>query len=394
MLNKIIRKIIPRQIKGYSLGIHISVLVLSLFGLLMVMSANVGVNTNTRDLLPVLIKETAFVVVSYIMMLHVSRHFKLDLVKKYAVPLIAITIVFLLVPLGFRNVGGAHAWIRFGGITIQPSEFTKVIMILIFAVYLGDRKYNPKAKASDLLAVPIGFLLLSAFIITVLQKDLGSAAVLMLMMIFVFMIPMNKTIRKVQNWTLVLYTFGFAAVIYLSTSSGIELLSKFGLKPYMMKRFATVADPFYDKVVYGYHIFRGFVSFTNGGLFGQGLGSSLGKHGFIPEARTDFILAVIVEELGMFGLSIILLFYGLILYSLLKHAFSMKYEKDKMVLVGVAAYLMVHFLFNVGGITALIPLTGVPLLLISSGASSKIAFMMAIGIAQATIAKGTKVKHT
>lgn len=390
MLNKIIRKIIPKQIKGYSLGIHLSVIALSIFGLIMVMSANVGIETTTEDLLPVFIKELAFMVVSYILMLHASRHFRLAWVKKYAIPIIVVTIIMLLIPLGFKNVGGAYAWIRFKGITIQPSEFAKVVMILIFAVYLGDRHYQKSTTWYELAGVPLLFLGASIFIIMFLQNDLGSAAVMLLMIFFVAMVPTNKALNRLQLFGMIAVVLGVVGVVFVSSSGGVKILESLGLPPYMLKRFLTVSDPFHDKVDSGYHVFNGFVSFVNGGFFGKGLGLSLGKHGYIPEARTDFILAVIVEELGMFGLFFILLFYGIILVSLLKNAAAIKMERDKMILVGVAAYLLVHFLFNVGGITALIPLTGVPLLLISSGASSKISFMIAIGIAQATIAKGEK----
>ena len=392
MLNNIIRKIIPKQIKGYSLGIHISVIILSIFGVLMVLSANAGIGATGKDLLIVFIKELGFTIVSYIFMLHAARRFNFKIAKKHALTLIGITLFMLIVPLGFGSVGGAYAWIKLPGMTIQPSEFAKIIMILIFAVYLGDRQYNPKMKAVELVGVPFLFLFSSVAIIFLLQKDLGSAAVMLFMTFFVFMVPVNKTITKVQTITMILFLLGFISVIFLSTPTGIHFLENINMPSYMYKRFLTVSDPFTDTFQSTYHVFNGFVSFVSGGLGGRGLGSSLGKHGYIPEARTDFILAVIVEELGMFGLGIILFFYGVILFALIRNAFKMKYERDRMILLGVAAYLMVHFLFNVGGITALIPLTGVPLLLISSGTSSKLSFMIAIGIAQSTIAKGPKVK--
>lgn len=391
MLNKIMRKIVPKQIKGYSLGIHISVIFLSLFGLVMVLSANGGVNVTSLDLLPIFIKESIFIVVSYLLMVHVSRQFDFKLVKRFVVPLMIITIFFNVITLLFGPVGGAYAWIKLPGMTIQPSEFTKVVMILVFACYLGDRVDRKETKWYEIAGMPIAFVTANAAIITLLQKDLGSAAVLMFMAFVIFVIPQNKSLTKVQFWATVVFVGGFILVVFFSTPTGIVFLKQIGLKEYMYARFQTVSDPFFDVVDRGYHIFNGFISFIGGGWFGKGLGSSLGKHGFIPEARTDFILAIIVEELGMLGLAFILVPYGIILYSLIKNAMQMRYEKDKIIIMGAATYLMVHFLFNVGGITALIPLTGVPLLLISSGASSKIAFLIIIGIAQSTIAKAPRV---
>lgn len=393
MLNKIIRKIIPRNVKGYSIGIHLSVIFLSLFGFLMVISANGGTGVTPESLLPVVFKEGIFVIVSYLIMIHVASRFNYKFVKRNIIGIMVITVIMNIVPLFFSDVGGAKAWIRLPGLTIQPSEFTKVIMILVFTSFLADRRYNPKLKSYELAGIPVLFLLTNFIIIALLQSDLGSAVVLLFMIFFVAIIPQNRNLSKIQFWVTVLVIGGFIGIVLLSTPAGVKILGKVGIKPYMLGRFLTVSDPFFDRTGDGYHIFNGFISFVSGGWFGKGLGASVGKHGFIPEARTDFILAIIVEELGMFGLVFILLFYGIILYSLLKNANRMKYEKDKMILIGVAAYLMVHFLFNVGGITALIPLTGVPLLLISSGASSKISFLIAIGIAQSTIAKGAKVKR-
>lgn len=391
MLNKIVRFIAPKQIKGYSLGIHISVIFLSLFGLMMVLSANGGLNTTSMDLLFVFIKESVFIVVSYLLMVHVSRQFNFKTIKKFIVPLMIGMVLFNFVPLFFGDVGGAKAWIRLPGMTIQPSEFTKVVMVLAFACFLGDRDERQNVKGYELAGVPLAFVGVNAFIIIFLQKDLGSAAVLIFMALCILMIPQNKNLNRLQFWVLIFFILGFIGVIVLSTPAGVTILEKVGLKDYMVGRFKTVADPFYDITGRGYHVYNGFIAFTSGGWFGKGLGSSLGKHGFIPEARTDFILAIIVEELGMFGLLAVLIPYGIILYSLIKNALKMKYDKDRMILMGAATYLMVHFLFNVGGITALIPLTGVPLLLISSGASSKFAFLIIIGIAQATIAKAPRV---
>lgn len=392
MLNKLFKKILPKQIKGYSLGIHISVIILSLYGFIMVLSANGGLNMTGKALLPIAIKEGIFVVVSYIIMIHASRLFNLNFVKRWINHIMLFTIFMNIVPLGFNTAGGAKAWIRLPGMTIQPSEFTKVIMILVLAVYLGDRANRKDQKWYELAATPLAFLMINVFIITLLQKDLGSAAVLFFMSFLVFVIPENKSLSRIQLIATITFIAGFLLVVYISTPSGIRFLNSVHLPEYMIARFRVVADPFYDITHRGYHVFNGFISFTSGGWFGKGLGMSLGKHGFIPEARTDFILAIIVEELGMLGLFILLFFYGIILFSLIKNAFEMKYEKDKMILMGVAAYLMVHFLFNVGGITALIPLTGVPLLLISSGASSKISFLIAIGIAQSTIAKAPRYR--
>ena len=108
---------------------------------------------------------------------------------------------------------------------------------------------------------------------------------------------------------------------------------------------------------------------------------------YLPEATTDYILPIIVEELGIFGFLFIVLLYGVILYRLFYYAFKAKSEGYKVILIGTAMYLSVHFLLNVGGVSGLIPLTGVPLLFISSGSSSLLSVCIAIGISQAVISR-------
>ena len=129
-------------------------------------------------------------------------------------------------------------------------------------------------------------------------------------------------------------------------------------------------------------------AFVSGGLFGVGYGKGFLKFSFIFASESDSILAIIVEELGfVFGFMPIVILYGIIIFQLMKYTFLVKSEKDKAILVGTIAYIFIHFLFNVGGVTAFIPLTGVPLLFISAGGSSRMAIMLAIGLSQNVIAR-------
>ncbi|NLY63277.1 MAG: FtsW/RodA/SpoVE family cell cycle protein, partial [Erysipelothrix sp.] len=137
----------------------------------------------------------------------------------------------------------------------------------------------------------------------------------------------------------------------------------------------------------GYQLSGSLIAFSRGGLFGTGLGQSVQKYGYLPEVRTDFILPLIAEELGFFGITILLLAYGLLMYRILHYAMRVKSEKDKMILMGTVFYLFIHVLLNVGGVSGSIPLTGVPLLLISSGGSSTMSIMLMIGISQSIIAR-------
>ena len=128
-----------------------------------------------------------------------------------------------------------------------------------------------------------------------------------------------------------------------------------------------------------------YMEIGSGGLFGRGIGGSLRKYGYLTQADNDYILAVIIEETGIFGLGILSLLYGLLIYRFFYYAFKTNEFTYKTVLVGSSAYLFIHFVLNVGGVSGLIPSTGVPLLFISSGGSSLMAAFITIGLCQQCI---------
>ena len=129
---------------------------------------------------------------------------------------------------------------------------------------------------------------------------------------------------------------------------------------------------------------------SEGGLKGKGIGNSTRKYMNFPEANNDFILAIIIEECGFIGFLFLLALYGFIIYRLFYYARRIKSESARIILVGTAMYFFLHIFLNVGGVTGLIPLTGVPLLMISSGGSSTLSVMCAVGIAQAVIMRFNK----
>ena len=159
------------------------------------------------------------------------------------------------------------------------------------------------------------------------------------------------------------------------------------LQEYQINRFLSAVNPFIDQYDTGYQLINGLVAFATGGWFGLGYGNSVRKYTRFPAANTDFILAIIVEELGFVGFMAMFIPYCIIIFRLIRYAQKTNSEKAKIVLIGVASYIAIHIFFNVGGVTGLIPLTGVPLLMISAGGSSALATLVAIGIAQAVIAR-------
>ena len=290
----------------------------------------------------------------------------------------------------FIPAGGAYAWIRipfpYAEITIQPSEFTKIIAVLILAAYLGDSRRRNRTFV-EMCRVPVGMILIYVFTIIFVQKDFGSAAVMLMICFVVALIPKHPSLKKAQKVFSVLFGIGVAAVVFLISPYGMKFIESLPLMTYQKNRFLSAINPFIDQYGDGYQLVNGLISFATGGMFGVGFGKSIQKYTNFPAANTDFILAVLVEETGFVGFLGLMGLYTLLIVRLFLYANRIRSERAKMILVGTAMYFMVHIFLNVGGVTGLIPLTGVPLPLMSAGGSSAMSMMFAVGIAQAVISQ-------
>ena len=374
---------------GYDKPIHLTLLGLTIFGLIMSTSASMG--TDAADyvgLLFTVIKQLAFIIAGYVAMIVLGHIFSFALCKKFLREIVIGTAIALLATMFFREVGGAKAWIRIpiGGreLTIQPSEFAKISIMVIMATFQGDVE-NQHIKFEDLIKRPFGFVGVFLFIVMILQHDLGSAVVMAAIAAVCFLIPKHKVLTKAQAY-LLMGVFGALALVLIVLATPLRnIILNAESDFYMIRRFTSALNPFMDKYGSGFQLIKGLISFATGGLTGVGVGASIQKYTNFPAASTDYILAIIVEETGILGFVALFAGYMLIIMRLFNYAKRIESEKAKMVLIGTAFYLFVHYVFNVGGVTGLIPLTGVPLLLMSSGGSSTMSFMMAIGVCQAVI---------
>ena len=374
---------------GYDKPIHLTLIGLTIFGLIMSTSASMG--TDAADyvgLIFTVVKQLAFIGAGYVAMIVLGHIFSFPLCKKYLREIVIGTTILLLMTLLFREVGGARAWIRIpiGGreMTIQPSEFAKISIMVIMATFLGDVE-NQHVSFEELIKRPLGFVLLFVFIVWILQSDLGSAVVMSAIAAVCFLIPKHKVLSRAQLHLLltVLGALGLIVLIVITPLRNVILNAESDF--YMVRRVTSALNPFMDKYGSGFQLIKGLISFATGGLTGVGIGASIQKYTNFPAASTDYVLAIIVEETGILGFIGVFGGYMLLIMRLFNYAKRIESEKAKMVLIGTAFYLFVHFVFNVGGVTGLIPLTGVPLLLMSSGGSSTMSFMMAIGVCQAVI---------
>ncbi len=384
------RRFFLRMPRKADRGIYISMLILAGFGLLMIASSSMGLTVGRPGRLAlILIKQIVFLAGGYYFMAVLANNFRLSFLKSGTFPLWAIGIgAALLFCLLFPAAGGARAWIRVPisgvDISIQPSEFAKVMVILVVAAYCGDVKKIFNVQA-DIIKRPLVFIGAYTFIVLFLQSDMGSAVVIALIAIICAMIPQHPQLRIYQNLLRFLGIIGVGLVLYILSPWGETVIKRLPLKAYQINRFLSAFNPFVDMYDTGFQLINGLVSFATGGWLGLGFGNSVRKYTQFPAANTDFILAIVVEELGLVGFLIIFIPYMIIIVQLFRYAMKIKSEQARIILVGTAMYLVIHCLFNIGGVTGMIPLTGVPLLMISSGGSSTLAFMIAVGISQAVI---------
>lgn len=376
--------------KKFDFLLQFAVLILIAFGTLMIISTNVGNTANDSYILPkVILKQVAFICISYFLMTFLANNFSMRKAKKW-LPFLSVVIFLALCSTQFfKEVYGSHAWIRIPlpgtEITIQPSEFAKVMIIVVIGVYveMAGRKNLDFWK---IVRVPV--ILFAAFSLAILfQNDLGALAVISMITVVCFLIPSHINIRKQQKIVKWLLLAALILMLFLMSEPGLKLVSQMPFIGHVAIRIENAINPFNDPHNNGYQLINGLYGFARGGITGVGLGQSIQKYGYLTQSDNDYILSIIVEELGIFGLAIVILGYFLIIQRLFYYAFRTKSEGYKVILIGSSMYIFVHFVLNVGGVSGLIPLTGVPLLFISSGGSSLMAVMCAIGISQSIISR-------
>ena len=369
-------------------AIIISTLCLVIFGSFMIMSAEMGeLAGETSVIARSAFRQIVFFLIGLIAMIICSRIRLINLKMSAIWTGYYVLIGLLLSTRLFGSINGAYAWIRFGQFTIQPSEFAKVYIMILGGKLLGPN--NPQKNKENFLK----FLTAScvyAGIIFGYQHDLGSAVVLAGIAFVIMLVPPYKELNNYHFRMIIFMIVVFAVLGFLLTPLGSKFLEQFS-SYYQVGRFLASYNPFNYQYDSGYHVIMGLVSFATGGLFGLGYGQSIHKYMNFPNPSTDFILPVIVEETGIIGFLVILVGYGFILIPLIKYALAVNYVSSKMILLGTFTYLAIHFVLNVGGVSGLVPLTGVPLLLISSGGSSLIATMCALGLSECEIANYRKV---
>lgn len=266
----------------------------------------------------------------------------------------------------------AQSWFKVGSISIQPSEFAKVISIVFLACYY-DKHKEELDRGWNLVKPIIPVIII--FGLVVIQPDLGTALIIGLISFLIFFsLPMpRKILRKFQ--VLILGMVACASLVYIATDGKI-------LKDYQKERF-NFRDPCerYQEES-GYQLCNSFIAFKNGGITGQGIGKSTQKYLYLPESYTDFIFPIIVEEWGALVGVLIILIYLFLIYRLYRIARRATTLQGSILAYGVCCYLFLHVAINFVGVMGLGPLTGVPLPFLSYGGSYVLSLIIALAIAE------------
>ena len=291
-------------------------------------------------------------------------NFDYKMLQRYGNRLYIFNIIMLLAVMFLGHSAlGAQRWIQLGPITLQPSEFSKIIMIVSLAAMLED-KIGKLNNLHDLL--PVAAYVGLPFLLVMKQPDLGTS--LVFMAIFLGMIfASGVNLRLLGS----IFAAGIACM---------PILWHF-LKDYQKMRIMVFMDPNVDPLGSGYHIIQSKIAIGSGMLFGKGLfGGTQSQLNFLPENHTDFIFAVVGEELGFIGAAFLLVLYLIVLWRGVKIARDASDTFGMLLAVGITSMLAFHVLVNVGMTTGIMQVTGIPLTLMSYGVSSLTTNIMSIAI--------------
>ncbi len=289
-----------------------------------------------------------------------------------------IAVLFALFVYG-KISNGTQGWFKIGSLSIQPSEFAKVISIVFLACYYD--KHKEDLDKGKVLILPILFVFI-AFLLVVFQPDLGTALILGLISFFIFFsLPMpRKMFGKYRLYALGIFVLGI--ITFLVAGEKI-------LPDYQRERFNFIDPCERYQVESGYQLCNSFIAFKNGGITGQGIGKSTQKYLYLPESYTDFIFPIIVEEWGAWMGILLIILYMFIIYRIYRVARRAVNLQGSILAYGVCIYLFLHVSINLIGVMGIGPLTGVPLPFLSYGGSYVFSLMIALGIVQRVAVEST-----
>ncbi|WP_164669139.1 putative lipid II flippase FtsW [Virgibacillus doumboii] len=366
-----------KKLKDYDFSLMITPILLAAFGIVMVYSASmVTAVVDGKESTYYLVKQSQWFCLSLVGFAVTSvfpyKYYQ-KLIKVITLAVLALLVGVLIFG---EEVNYAKSWYDFGFASLQPAEFAKLgLIIYLAAIYSKKQAYINEFKKG---VVPP--LILTAIILglIMMQPDVGTAAIIFLIACSVIF---SSGIRF--KHLLILVIIGIALVAFAIPSMVTDE---------RIARFTGAYQPFETPDTDGYQLIQSYLAIGGGGITGEGLGQSVQKLGYLGEAHTDFIMAVIAEELGFAGVVIVV---GMLAIIVLRGFFISRKSSDSfgaLLAIGISAMVGVQAFINLGAISGLLPITGVPLPFVSYGGSSLLVMMVAMGIMN-NVAKSVKQKE-
>lgn len=343
----------------------IAVILLSIFGLIMVYSSSyIWAEYKFKDPFKYVKNQGIFLIIGLVLLLILSK-IDANIYKKYSNQILLISIILLilvLIPGIGRIRNGSRSWFGIGSFGIQPSEATKLALIIFVSKYLVKHEKDMKNVKNGIL--PILILTFFIFALIMLQPDFGTGIIIVMSVIgllFIGGVPIKF--------------FLYLGLLGIGGIAGLILIA-----PYRLKRILSFLNPWSDPLGSGFQIIQSLYAIGPGGLFGQGFLNSRQKHFYLPEPQTDFIFAIISEEFGFLGVIIVVGLLSLIIYNGIKIAKESNDLFKKYLAFGLIFGLSFQAILNLMVVVGLIPVTGVTLPFLSYGGSSLLITMTQMGI--------------
>ena len=379
-------KISKRHLLNYS--ILVPYILLSVLGLIVVYSTtSASLIQEGKSAFQLVRNQGLFWVVS-LLLIAVIYKLKLGFLRNERLLFIVMFAELVLLALA-RLIGipinGAYGWIKVGPITVQPAEYLKIIIIWYLAqrfskqqeeigIYdfqvLTQNQWLPRSFNDwrFVLLVMIGSL--------AIFPDLGNATILFLVSLLMYSISgiAHRWFATILAILTTLATVTLTAIKVI----GVDKVSKIPVFGYVAKRFSAFFNPFDDVAGAGHQLANSYYAMVNGGWFGLGLGNSIEKRGYLPEAHTDFVFSIVIEEFGFVGASLILALLFFLILRIILVGVRAKDPFNSMVAIGIGGMILIQVFVNIGGISGLIPSTGVTFPFLSQGGNSLLVLSVAI----------------
>ncbi|MFC4320318.1 putative lipid II flippase FtsW [Litchfieldia salsa] len=365
---------LKRIIKSYDYPLIIAVCLLCLFGLVMVYSSSM-VLAATKFSNPTFFfdRQKFSLILGFLGFLATMAFpYKAYSYTKLLIAMALFSIGMLVIVYTFgHTANNAQSWLMLGTRGIQPSEFSKLsVIIYLAAVYAKKQSYIDQFDKAVM--PPILFTLIICGFVAI-QPDIGTAFIIGMIAVTIILCSGmgGKTLTKLA--LLAMIGIGISSPIIMMQYDKVFTEER-------MSRFHGFIDPFETEEDAGYQLVNSYIALGSGGFTGLGLGQSVQKFGYLPEAHTDFIMAVIAEELGVVGVLFVLL---LLLFIILRGFMIARKCEDpfgSLLAIGISSMLAIQAFINLGGLTGIIPITGVTLPFISYGGSSLILLLLSMGI--------------